>query len=542
VRDISIRKRAELELRKREESIRAVLDKAAVVIYIKDLQGKYILINSEFEKLIHKSKEDVQGLTDYQLFPTKIAEAFRANDQKTLGTGIPLDIEETLFSEEGLRTYNSVKFPLYDADGLPYAVCGISTDITAVKEAEHRTHSTNALLRLFSRALSREEYCDLVLELLGEWSGCRCVGIRILDKYGNIPYECYQGFSKEFWESESKLSIKKDQCACIRVITGKSEPQDAPAMTPGKSFFVNNIPRFIDGLAEKEKIQFRGVCAQSGYLSVAVVPIRFLDKTVGAIHLADEREGRVPFKIVEFIELIAPLIGEAFYRYTMEKKLRQKYKGLQELSVHLHAAREEERKNIAREIHDELGQVLIALKIDLSLIHDKHADHKPIADKTESMLQSIDATIKAVKRMCTDLRPSGLDDFGLVAAIEWQATAFQQRTGIQCTVNTEPKDIELDKDRSIVIFRIFQEALTNILKHANATRVTAHLLLADDSIILEVMDNGIGIKNKELSRPQSFGLIGMRERVHPWGGKVTITGSKKRGSVVNVVIPLDANR
>ncbi len=220
-------------------------------------------------------------------------------------------------------------------------------------------------------------------------------------------------------------------------------------------------------------------------------------------------------------------------------ELKSAYDRLRDLAAHLQTIREEERTKIARDLHDELGQALTAMKLDLSWFRVKYGDHKPISEKTDSMLDRLNSTILSIKRICTELRPSLLDDFGLVAAMEWKANEFQELTGIKCTVIEEPPDIELDKERKIVLYRIFQEALTNVLKHSNATVVEARLMLDDDNqVTLEIADNGKGIKDEQLSKPQSFGLIGMRERVRPWGGRVEIAAAEGRGTSVKVLIPL----
>ncbi len=210
---------------------------------------------------------------------------------------------------------------------------------------------------------------------------------------------------------------------------------------------------------------------------------------------------------------------------------------LRNLAAYLQSIREEDRTNIAREIHDELGQALTALKMEISWFRDNYGDHKQIFEKTDGILRTLNETILSVKRICTELRPSLLDDFGLIAAMEWQANEFQKRTEIECSVAAEPEVIELDKERSTVFFRIFQEALTNVLKHANATKVTARLTQSSNRIILEVVDNGIGITDEQLSKPQSFGLIGMRERAYPWGGEVEVTGNASGGTTIKVIIP-----
>ncbi|MGO9015609.1 MAG: response regulator [Dissulfurispiraceae bacterium] len=218
-------------------------------------------------------------------------------------------------------------------------------------------------------------------------------------------------------------------------------------------------------------------------------------------------------------------------------ELNRSNEQLRNLAAHLQYVREEERAKIAREIHDELGQALTAQKMELSWFRERYGDNKAICDKAGAMMDALNATIRAVKRICTELRPSILDDFGLVEAMQWQANEFQTRTRIECAVDSVPEDIEMDKERSTALFRIFQETLTNVLKHAGATKVTARMTKDKDNIILEVIDNGKGITDEQLSKPQSFGLIGMRERVYPWGGKVEITGHKNRGTKVKVSLP-----
>ena len=225
-------------------------------------------------------------------------------------------------------------------------------------------------------------------------------------------------------------------------------------------------------------------------------------------------------------------------RKKAEDDLKDSYEQLRNLSEHLQSIREEERTNIAREIHDELGQALTALKIDISMIGNKlYPDHKPLVEKTASMMERIDDTIQVVKKICTELRPTVLDHFGLSAAIEWQAEDFQKRTGINCEVSFHPEDIVLDQDISIVIFRIFQEALTNIMRHADATEVKASLKAKDGMITLEVIDNGKGITEEEITNSSSFGLLGIRERVNFLGGNVTISGISNKGTAIKVNIP-----
>jgi len=221
-----------------------------------------------------------------------------------------------------------------------------------------------------------------------------------------------------------------------------------------------------------------------------------------------------------------------------EKELEKSRQELRDLSERLINLREEERTLLAREIHDELGQALTALKMDLSWLSKKLPEGQgPMADKTASMLKLVDTTVKTVKRLSTELRPGLLDDLGLVAAMEWQANEFQARTGIKTELSFEPDDIMVDNERATALFRIFQEILTNIIRHAAATRIDVYLHEKDEALELSVRDNGKGIAPKMLTSSKSLGLIGMRERCHHLGGAVDIRGKPGKGTTVTVNLP-----
>ena len=190
-------------------------------------------------------------------------------------------------------------------------------------------NNINTLLRLFVQASSRMEYLDEVVDLISKWSGCRCAGIRVLNEHGEIPYESYTGFSKEFWEAENWLSIKSDQCACVRVVKGEFEPQDASMVSRGRSFCCSDIFSFIEGLSEEERARFRGKCYENGFATVVLIPIRYRDEIIGLIHLADESKDKVAMRSVEFIESVSPVIGEAVKRFSLEDALRRSHDELE---------------------------------------------------------------------------------------------------------------------------------------------------------------------------------------------------------------------
>jgi PAS domain S-box-containing protein len=226
-------------------------------------------------------------------------------------------------------------------------------------------------------------------------------------------------------------------------------------------------------------------------------------------------------------------------RKKAKDELERSREQMQNLSAHLQSVREKERTRIARELHDELGQLLTALNTDLILLRKEiPKEQSSLLDKTESMSRLIDMTMTTVKRIYMDLRPGMLDHLGLAVAIGWQAGEFQKRTGITCRVTVDPDDLNLDPDLSTTIFRIFQETLTNISRHAEATRASVRLKATKSAVKLEVSDNGIGITDEQISKPNSFGLLGIKERARYWGGDVRICGKKERGTTVRIHIPI----
>jgi len=226
-------------------------------------------------------------------------------------------------------------------------------------------------------------------------------------------------------------------------------------------------------------------------------------------------------------------------RQELEKSREQ----LRNLSLHLQSIREEERTRIAREIHDELGQALTALKMDIAWLGNRiTGKNAALQKKTDYMSSLIDNTIETVHRISSDLRPGLLDDLGLSAAIEWQTQDFQRRFGLPCRAELSVEDEGIDRHLATAVFRILQETLTNVVRHAGATEVTVRLSEKKRVLILEVTDNGRGATQAQIEDPRSFGLIGMRERVRPWEGTVLIEGIQNKGTRVVVSVPLIQER
>ena len=227
-------------------------------------------------------------------------------------------------------------------------------------------------------------------------------------------------------------------------------------------------------------------------------------------------------------------------RKQAEEKLRRTSKLLRELATHLQSVREEERTIIAQEIHDELGQVLTVLKIQISLLANKLSnEQEPLKQKINSLAEMIDASVESVQKISAKLRPGILDELGLVAAIEWQAEEFEKLTDVKCSLVLPKEELILDKNKSTAIFRIFQEALTNIARHSQATKTQISLMNYQSNVFLEIQDNGKGITTDQIKDFKSLGIHGMKERAMVFGGQVYIEGISGKGTKVKVEIPID---
>jgi signal transduction histidine kinase len=223
-----------------------------------------------------------------------------------------------------------------------------------------------------------------------------------------------------------------------------------------------------------------------------------------------------------------------------ELELVRSQQQLREFSSHIQDAKEQERLRIAREVHDEIGGLLTAIKMDLAWMKERlPKSKKMLTDKTTTIENLVDKAMTAARNLAHSLRPGYLDSFGIVAAIEMEAGEFEQRTGIKCllTHNDEEMEIDLHPDVSIALFRIFQESLTNIMKHAQASEVRILIQNTPDCIELTISDNGRGFSHDARLKPRSFGLRGIQERVAHFGGQVSFASAPGEGTTVSVTVP-----
>ena len=248
-------------------------------------------------------------------------------------------------------------------------------------------------------------------------------------------------------------------------------------------------------------------------------------------------------KISVFVDLYrknAALVREIRERKAAEQHLKASEESLRALAAHVQSVREEEGTRIAREFHDQLGQELTALKMDVGWIASRlPADAQPLRERAQSMSGLIDSIIEGVRQIVARLRPDMLDQLGLIPAIAWQAEDFQRRSGIRCHAELPVEPVPLERSRSTALFRILQELLTNVARHANATRVDVRVRSDAGGVVLAVEDNGRGIDGAAVHSPKSLGLVGVRERVLPFGGRVEVEGAHGKGTLVKITLPMD---
>lgn len=334
-------------------------------------------------------------------------------------------------------------------------------------------------------------------------------------------------FTDEFLEREKEVPF--GDCLCGRVaVSGE--------LMTSESCFTDT----------RHERTFEGMTAHGHY----IVPLKTDDKLIGVMFLYTDINPVWYNLSQEVLLSIGGLIADAIqkkmvekeledYRHRLESLVDSRTKELSQLSHRIQNIREEEKTRISREVHDELGQSMTALKMDLFQLEKKlPQDNIDLQESTKSMMNLVDATIKSVQKIAMELRPPVLDTFGLCEAIAWQAEEYEKRFDLKFNLNCLKNDLDLDKSLMTALFRVFQESVTNVVRHAEASRVEISMSHHDDQLIMKIMDNGKGIQEKDIEGPGSLGLIGMRERLRHWNGQVQFTGVAGKGTSVEIIIPL----
>jgi len=478
-------RRSEEALRENEESFRTLIEKSVEAVYLVNFDTEFVFWNRAAEEMMALTPVPSQKITLADVLTPdslKVAMENVAHAAQT-GTTRPQPYELTVRKFDGTLATLEVFIGLVEHDGKPHML-GTARDITERKQRE-----------------AEIEFQKKRLESLVKNSP---LGIVTMDEHNKI-LSCNSAFEEIFQYKEFEV-LGRD---IDELVTGEKLIEEAQALTRKTT---------VDGVPSKISTKRKRKDATWIDIEVFTVPIKIDGKLVGQFGM----------------------YHDITKRKRVESELISSREQLRNLTTHLQSLREEESARIAREVHDELGQQLIGLKMDLYWLRKRLLkNQKSLHEKIKVMLQLIDTAIQTVREISTRLRPKLLDDLGLLAAVEWQTEEFQNRTGIKCEVIVNRKDIILDKDLSTTLFRVFQEALMNVARHANAKGVKVSLKEKAGKIELKVRDNGKGITEEKISRHNSFGLIGIRERVRKWNGEVKISGIRNKGTTVTVIIPLD---
>jgi PAS domain S-box-containing protein len=419
--------------------------------------------------------------------------------------------------------------------------------IALVDVSEHAHLSASIALQqecleIAIRATDMKTLLDGYVRALKSYLQCDAVGIRIRDDAGNIPYQAYDGFSQAFYDSESPLALHTDQCLCIAVIKGRTDP-GKPYCTSQGSYYFNGTSRFLATLPTAHSGKTRNVCNAHGYESVALVPI-VIDHTIeGLIHAADRRENRFPVRVVESLEEAALRLGLSIKRFDLRSKLEDSLGTLKDLSSHLMTVQEDEQQRIAMELHDGCGQDLNALKLHLKALQNEIPAEMTDWHKDCDRLRAFtDKIINDIRGISHNLKPAALETLGLAAATRQMAREFSATTGIQLEMNLDALAPIQNAVTQVCLFRIFQEALTNIHKHAEATWA---LIAADrdgPDIRIRIQDNGKGFNPREPSpkapnKRGGMGLSAMQLRCRMIGADLSIKSEAGTGTCLSIGLP-----
>ena len=309
-------------VRENEARYRSLVTASAQFIWTTNAEGEVLEDLPAWRAFTGQSYDEIKGWGWASALHPDDLERTQATWEHAVATCTLHETEYRMRRHDGeYRSFAVRGVPVTEADGSVREWVGACADITEHKAAQARRDATHALLDLFARKSSSREYLQGVVEVIRAWADCQCLGIRVVDEHGHIPYGASVGFDVEFLQLENGLSLKTDNCCCIRAITQDIEEPDQALLTPGGSMRCDNTAKFVGQLSPPQPARYRGNCAAASFASVAVIPIRYHGETLGAIHLADRRPARFPLASVEFLESMTPLIGEALKRFRTEAEL-----------------------------------------------------------------------------------------------------------------------------------------------------------------------------------------------------------------------------
>jgi len=534
-----------------------VLDLVHDAIILRDMQGAIIFWNHGAEKLYGWTSDETLGKHANALLRTQFPQPLEAIEAEALRAG-HWEGELVHTRRDGAPVVATSRWAVWQQDrGAPLAIVEISTDITERRQVERSQRLLAEAEPVLAASLDATSWlaniAKVAVPLLADW----CVVHTTKEGEPIQPVAVAHADPQKLAQANDLL---------------RRDPPD-PDVPPGPAHVLRTgRPEFYPEASEellaaiaRDADQIELVRAL-GVKSAMIVPLMTRGHILGTITLVVSAEsGRqyaeVDLALAEELARRAALAVDNARLYAeaqqlnadLEERVLQRTAELQTavtqlensraqlllLTQHEQTRREEDRARMAREVHDELGQALTGLKMDLAWLQ-KHTGpkQKDLLQKFGDMSDLVDTAIQDVRRIATELRPGMLDDLGLVPAMEWQLQEFQKRSGIRCRFTSSLEEVALDAEETTVLFRILQETLTNVARHASATRAEVSLDEEQGYVRLRVQDNGRGITESEVNGSRSFGLLGMRERVLLRSGDFHIQGTPGRGTTVVIKLPL----
>jgi PAS domain S-box-containing protein len=520
------------ELRKSEQRLQDIVDNTTAVVCVKDLELHYLLINSEYERRYHVQRDQIVGKTDFDVFPHDIAESIRAEDRKVIEAGVPIQFEDAVPSDGTLHYYVAIKFPLYDGAGKPYAICGIATDITALKRAKEletkmargremfaqqralQLAKANEVLREFLDALASvpelDRFLDRVMAAITGQLGAVSSTLRLHHVETNT------------WNIDSAFEngrmMTPEEAQYPESLRSQNESQISP--------FLQAVTVYRLGEPEAAILGDRLPCLSSlGVKTLLGIPLISRDKATGLIGLsfAEDREFRP--EELEIARALATQISLAIQLAKLAESAQQ-------------SAVLQERNRLAAEIHDSLAQSFAGISMQLGMAQEI------LGDKDDSGLNYVQRAddlarfgLAEARRSTLSLHPAMVPDSGLTAALQMLVDRSSIPGRLRCTFRSNfAHDESLPPTVGQDLLRIAQEAISNSARHARSTAISVTLRSDPSTLSLEVTDNGSGMATETESSP-GFGLANMRARVKKLKGLLNIRSAPGRGTSIIVSLP-----
>jgi PAS domain S-box-containing protein len=543
--DITERKQAEEERQKLARDRLLLLESTGDGIYGIDLEGRCTFINKAGARMLGHEPHEIMGKDMHRLIHHSFRDgtpypAAQCQIYATFQTRRSCHLDnEVLWRKDGSSFpagYSA--FPVFEQDVLTGAVVTFVdiTERTRVEEERSRRAARllkqqTALTALTQSRLFRSSELKPTLRHITAMAA-RTLNI---ERVG-------------IW----RFTADRTALECIDLFELRSGRH-----TEGMTLSVDSFPAYFSALAasriivaddvhtdERTRDLSNAFLSPARIKSMMDVPIYLFGSLEGVIcheHIGSTRHWTEDEQM--FATAMSNLVTLAYEqgeRRRTEEQLQQSKEELRRLAGRLESIQEEERIRISREVHDKLGQELTGVRMELAFLRDQLTESDPaVLSRIETITKQVDGTMQSVRKIATELRPVVLDQLGLIPAIEWQAGEFQARTGIKCTLNIYLRSVSLPIDRSTGVFRIFQEILTNVARHARASHVDISVQEQRGHLLLQVRDDGRGITDEEMSGAKSLGLVGMRERALLLGGDTRVERNPDRGTSVKLRVPLD---